>query len=93
MIATLRRHITYANVMATLAVFIALGGSAYAVGKISGSQLKNRSVAGKKLKRNTLGGAVIKESRLGKVPLAHHAEQSLQLEGLRAGRQASVSRA
>jgi hypothetical protein len=85
-LAALRRHITYANVMATLAVFIALGGSAYAVGKISGSQLKDRSVSGKKLKRNTLGGAVIKESRLGRVPLAHHAENSLRLQGLGAGK-------
>jgi hypothetical protein len=78
----LRRRLTYANVMSTLAVFIALGGSAYAVGKISGSQLQNRSVSGKKLKRNTIGGATIKESRLGRVPLARRAGNSLRLQGL-----------
>jgi hypothetical protein len=83
---TLRRRVTYANVMSTLAVFIALGGSAYAVGKINGSQLKNRSVSGAKLKRNTIGGATVKESRLGRVPLARRAGNSLRLQGLDAGK-------
>jgi hypothetical protein len=66
-------RLSYANVVATLALFIALGGSSYAVSKISGSQLANNSVAGKKLKRNTIGGARIKESRLGTVPSARNA--------------------
>jgi hypothetical protein len=78
----MRRRLTYSNVMATVAVFIALGGSSYAVTRISGSQLKNSSVAGKKLKRNTLGGARIKESRLGAVPRARRADR---LGGLTAG--------
>ena len=30
--ANLRSHLTYANVIGTLALFIALGGSAYAAG-------------------------------------------------------------
>jgi hypothetical protein len=67
------RHLNYANVVATLALFIALGGSSYAVSRISGSQLKNNSVAGKKLKHNTLGGKRIKESRLATVPRARNA--------------------
>jgi hypothetical protein len=69
----IRRHLSYANVIATLALFLALGGGSYAVNKISGSHLENNSVAGKKLKRNTLGGARIKESRLGTVPSARNA--------------------
>jgi hypothetical protein len=68
-----RRHLSYANVVATLALSVALGGSSYAVSQISGSQLKNNSVAGKKVKRNTLGGARIKESGLGTVPSARNA--------------------
>jgi hypothetical protein len=71
----MRRRLTYSNVMATVAVFIALGGSSYAVTRINGSQLKNNSVAGKKLMRNTLGGAGIKESRLGRVPRARLADR------------------
>ena len=53
----IRRHLTYANVMATLAVFIALGGSSYAAYTISGSKIKNRSIRGSKLRHNTLTGA------------------------------------
>ena len=73
MLASLRRRSSYANVMATIAVFIALGGSSYAVGQISGSQIKNRSIGGKKLKRNTVAGTAVKESSLGTVPSANTA--------------------
>ena len=75
MFTRLRARLNYANVVATLALFVALGGSSYAVSQISGSQLKNNSVAGKKLKRNTLGGKRIKESRLGTVPSARNARR------------------
>ena len=68
MLDKIRQRLTYANVMATLAVFIALGGSSYAALTISGSDIKNRSIAGKKLKRNTLTGKEIRESRLARVP-------------------------
>ena len=71
----IRRHLTYANVMSTLAVFIALGGSSYAALTISGSAIKNRSIASKKLKRNTLTGREIKESRLSAVPRARNANR------------------
>jgi len=74
-------RLSYANVMSTLAVFIALGGSSYAVSQIDGGQLKNRSVAGKKLKPNTLGGKTIKESRLGRVPRARRADRADTLQG------------
>jgi hypothetical protein len=71
----LRRGLTYANVMSTLAVFIALGGSSYAAFTISGSDIKNRSIAGKKIKRNTLTGKQIRESRLSRVPRARNADR------------------
>jgi hypothetical protein len=76
----LRQHLTYANVMATLAVFIALGGSSYAAITISGSSIKNHSIDGKKLKRNTLGGLQIKELRLGRVPWSRNADRLGGLE-------------
>ena len=59
-----RHRLTYANVMSTLAVFIALGGSSYAALTISGSSIKNRSVPAKKLKRNSITGKEVRESRL-----------------------------
>ena len=64
----IRLRLTYANVVASLALFLALGGSAYAVSKISGSTLVNRSVAGKKIKADTLTGREIRESTLGACP-------------------------
>jgi hypothetical protein len=70
----LRTRLTYANVMSTLAVFIALGGSSYAAFTINGATIKNRSITGKKLRHNTLTGAQIKESRLGRVPRAKAAD-------------------
>jgi hypothetical protein len=71
----IRQHLTYANVMATAAVFIALGGSSYAAFTVTGSDIKDRSVAGKKLKRNTLTGREVREARLAKVPRARNADR------------------
>lgn len=71
----IRCQLSYANVMATMAVFIALGGSSYAALTITGRDIKNGSLTGEDLKRNTLGGARIKESRLGRVPHARRADR------------------
>ena len=79
----LRRHLTYANVTATLALFIALGGSSYAALSLTGRDIKDGSLTHRELKRNTLGGTKIKESRLGKVRRARNADR---LNGLRAER-------
>jgi hypothetical protein len=77
-------RLTYANVVATLALFIAVGtGSAYAVSKIDGSDIRNRSLTGKEFKANSLGGKVIRESSLRPVP---RAQNSARLEGQPASR-------
>ena len=83
MVHRLRRHFTYANVMATLAVFIALGGSSYAALNLTGRDIRDGSLTSRDLKRNTLGGTRIKESRLGKVRRARNADR---LNGSSAGR-------
>ena len=64
----IRHRLSYANVMSTVAVFIALGGSSYAAVTLSGSDIKHRSIPATKMKRNTLTGLEIRESRLGRVP-------------------------
>ena len=74
MLHRIRQRLTYANVVATLALFVALGGSSYAAITISGKNVKNSSLTWRDLKRNTLGGSRIKESRLGKVPRAGRAD-------------------
>jgi hypothetical protein len=79
----LRRHLTYANVMATIAVFVALGGSSYAALKITGADVRNGSLTRQDLRKNTLDGSRIKESRLGKVPRARNADR---LNGVPAAR-------
>jgi hypothetical protein len=75
MIERFRSRLTYANVMSTLAVFIALGGSSYAAFAINGRSIKNRSISGNKLHRDTVTGREIRESRLGLVPHAHRADR------------------
>jgi hypothetical protein len=71
----LRQHLTYANVMATIAVFIALGGSSYAALRISGKSIEKRSIPAKKIKRNSLTGKEIRESSLNRVPWARNADR------------------
>jgi hypothetical protein len=71
-----RSRLTYANVMATIALFVALGGTGYAAAKINGKQIKKGTIAGEKLKRNTLGGGQVNESKLGKVPRAARADSA-----------------
>jgi len=68
-----------AMVVALAALFVALGGSAYALsitgasivnGSVRGADIKNRSLTGKDVKRNAIGGATVKESGLKPVPFA-----------------------
>jgi hypothetical protein len=70
-----RSRLTYANVMSTLAMFIALGGSSYAAVRISGSSITNRSIPGKKVRHNALTGWEIKESSLARVSRAREADR------------------
>jgi hypothetical protein len=85
-----RRHLTYANVMATVAVFLALGGGALAATKLARNsvgarQLQNGSVNGSKVADNSLTGADINAGTLGQVPRAGNASNSSLLGGLPAG--------
>jgi hypothetical protein len=82
-IALLRRRLTYANVVATLALFIALGGTSYATLQLTGRNIRDSSLTGKELLRNSVGGRPIKESRLDAVPRARNADR---LNGVTAGR-------
>ncbi len=75
--------LSYANVMSTVAVFVALGGSSYAALTITGRDITNNSVTYRDIKRNTLGGSRIKESGLGTVPRARNA---LRVNGVSAAR-------
>lgn len=69
----MRRHLSFANVVSLIALFVALGGTSYAALTISGKNVKNRSLTGKDIKRNSLGPKEIKEGKLGIVPRAQKA--------------------
>lgn len=64
------------NAVALLALFVALGGTAYAATAINGKLIQNGTIAGKKLKKDTLGGKQVLESSLGTVASASHADSA-----------------
>jgi hypothetical protein len=77
-LAQLRSSLTYANVMASVAVFVALGGTSYAVatGSIDSREIKNNTVSSKDIRNNGVstldlknnsarGGDVLNDSLTG----------------------------
>lgn len=81
-------RLTYANVVATAALFIALGGGAYAAfkvpknsvgtkqlknGAVTNKKLRNGAVTGGKVKAGSLTGKQINAATLGTVPNAANA--------------------
>lgn len=86
MIGRARARLTYANVAATVALFLALsGGVAYALGRnsvttrelakdaVKGRNVEDGKLKNKHLKDNTLKGGKIKSQTLGPVPTADSA--------------------
>jgi hypothetical protein len=71
----IRTRLTYANVVATMALVLALGGVSYAAIKlpknsVGTKQIKNAAVTGAKVKKHTLTGKNINLKKLGTVPSA-----------------------
>lgn len=64
MIARIVKSLTFSNVIACLALFVALGGSVYAAGKISGKQIKANSLPGNRIKPKTISPNRIKPNSL-----------------------------
>ena len=68
-----------AMAVALIALFVALGGSAYALtitgasivnGTVTASDVKSYTLTGKDMRKDGVGGVTVKESRLGPVPAA-----------------------
>ncbi len=69
--ARIRKHLTYANVMSSIAVFLVLGGaSAYAAKKIGSNQLRGGSVTTAKIKRNAVTTSKIKKNSITTAKIA-----------------------
>ena len=64
MIAALISRLTYANVVATLALFVALGGTSYAVLHIGSGDVIDNSLRSKDVRNNTLRSRDIRERTL-----------------------------
>ena len=66
MLVKLRSYLTYSNVMATGAVFVALGGTSYAVatGSIDSREIKNNTVRSKDVRNRSLLATDFKAGQL-----------------------------
>ena len=60
----MRRHLTYANVMASVAVFVALGGTGYAAATIKTRNIANNAVTGSKLATNAVTSSKVRNGSL-----------------------------
>jgi hypothetical protein len=86
----IRKALTFSNVIACLALFVALGGSVYAAGKISGKQIKPHSLPGNRLKPKTLTGHQVKAHSLKGVQIDQSTLNSIAAASL-AGVQYAVA--
>jgi hypothetical protein len=58
------RYLTFGNVIAVIALFVALGGAAYAGSKLNGKNIVNASIGGGKLKNETITARQIKKGTI-----------------------------
>ncbi|HVQ58253.1 MAG TPA: hypothetical protein VMS60_05020 [Solirubrobacterales bacterium] len=86
-----RPKLTFANAIALIALFIALGGTVYAAAKINGRTIRKGSIPADRLKADSLTGLEINEQLLGTVPSAMRA--STVPRAAQAGRAPSAARA
>ena len=71
----IRKHLSYANTTATLALFVALGGSSYAISNVGtgdvvdnslrSRDVRNDSLRSKDLRNQTLRGRDVRQNALG----------------------------
>src|SRR3954447_1173061 len=70
----IRKRLTYANVMSSIAVFLILGGAtAVAAKKIGSNEIKGNSITTGKIKREAVAAAKIKKSAVTTNKIANNA--------------------
>ena len=79
----LRQRLNYANVTATLALFIALGGTSYAVtqlppNSVGSAQIRSSAVGGSELKRNAVTSRSIRSRSVALSDITPGARRALQ---------------
>jgi hypothetical protein len=65
MLARVRSRLTYANVTATIALFVALGGTAYAAATIGSDDVIDNSLRSEDIKNETLRGGDLATNTIG----------------------------
>jgi hypothetical protein len=79
----IRKRLTYANVMSSIAVFLILGGAtAFAATKIGSGQLKSNSVLTGKIKKEAVTSSKIKNAAIGSTKLADGAVTTSKIADL-----------
>lgn len=73
-----RPRLTYANVMATVAIFLSLGGTAYAAVVITGKNVKNGTLEGLDVRNGSLTGADIRNGSIDSTKLSAKARSQLK---------------
>ncbi len=93
----LRTRLTYANVMSTVAVVLAVTGGATAIAlslpknSVKSKQIAKEAVKNSDIAKDAVTGDKVKESTLGKVPSAAHADSATHADS--AGRADTAGRA
>lgn len=64
MLSSFRKHLSYSNVIATAALFIALGGTSYAVIRVDSRDVVNNSLRSTDVRNNSLRGRDIRDRTL-----------------------------
>jgi hypothetical protein len=82
----IHRHLTYANLTATLALFLVLGGGAWAAQKLSvprnsvgTKQLKSNSVSAEKIKREAISAPKLRTGAIGEEKISNGAISSSKI--------------
>jgi hypothetical protein len=69
MLATIRPRLTYANVMATIAAFVALGGSSYAALTLSENSVKSKHIVNGQVKRPDIRNNAVTSAKVANATL------------------------
>ena len=74
-------RLTYANVVATLALFLSLGGAAYAGAKIGSADIKNHSIGAIDIKDDSLTAGQLAQGSVGSSEVIDHSLRLIDLNG------------
>jgi hypothetical protein len=66
----LRSHLNFANVVALLALFVALSGTSYAVSKVGAKDIRKNAVRSKHIKRSQVNSADIRNRSIRPIDIA-----------------------